>query len=43
MKRLANGGAALVPTTVSTSWRIFLSMNERLLFFRMVLSNTPIV
>ena len=43
MKRLAYGGAALVPMAVSTSWRKFLSMKERLLFFRMVLSNTPIV
>ena len=43
MRRLANGGAALVPIAVPTSWRKCLSMNERLLFFRMVSSNTPIV
>ena len=43
MKRLAYGGAALVPMAVLTSWRKCLSMNETLLFFRMVLSNTSIV
>ena len=43
MKRLAYDGAALVPMAVPTSWRKCLSMNERLLFFRMVSSNTPIV
>ena len=43
MKKLAYGGAALVPMAVSISWRKYLSMNERLLFFRMVSSNTSIV
>ena len=43
MKRMAYGGAALVPMAVPTSWRKCLSMNERLLFFRMVSSNTSIV
>ena len=43
MKRLAYGGAALVPMAVPTSWRKCLSMNERLLFFRMVSSSIPIV
>ena len=43
MKRLLYGGEALVPMAVLTSWRKCLSMNETLLFFRMVLSNTPIV
>ena len=43
MKRLAYSGAALVPMAVPTSWRKCLSMNERLLFFRMVSSSTPIV
>ena len=42
IKRLANGGAALLPMAVPTSWRKCLSMNERLLFFRMVSSNTAI-
>ena len=43
MKRLACGRAALVPMTVLTSWRKCLSMNETLLFFRMVSSNIQIV
>ena len=43
MKRLAYGGAALVLMVVPTSWRKCLSLNERLLFFRIVSSNTPIV
>ena len=43
LKRLAYGGAALVPMAVLTSWRKCLSMNERFLFFRMVSSNAPIV
>ena len=43
MKRLAYGGAVLVPMAVPTSWRKCLSMNERLLFFRMVSSSIPIV
>ena len=43
MKRLEFGGAAFVPMAVPTSWRKCLSMNERLLFFRVVSSNTPIV
>ena len=43
MKRLAYGGAALVPMAVPTSWRKCLSVNERLLVFRMVSSNTLIV
>ena len=43
MKRLAYGGEALVPIAVLTSWTRYLSMNERLLFFRMLASNTPIV
>ena len=33
----------LVPMGVLTNWRKFLSMNERLLFFRMVSSSIPIV
>ena len=36
-------GAALVSMVVPISWRKCLSMNERLLFFRMVSSNTPIL
>ena len=43
MKRLAYSGAALVPMAVPTSWRKCLSVNERLLVFRMVSSNTLIV
>ena len=43
MKRWLYGGTALVPMAVPTSWRKCLSMNERLLFFRIVSSNTPIV
>ena len=43
IKRLACGGAALVSMAVPISWRKCLSMNERLLFFRMVSSNTPIL
>ena len=43
MKRLAYGGADLVPMAVLTSWRKCLSMNEQLLFFRMVSINAPIV
>ena len=43
MKRLTYGGAALFPMAVPTSWRKCLSMNERLLFFRMVSSNAPVV
>ena len=43
MKRLAYGGTALVPATVRTSWRKCLSMNERLLFLRIVSSKTPMV
>ena len=43
MKRLAYGGAALVPMAVATSWRKCLSMNERLLFLRIVSIKTPIV
>ena len=43
MKRLAYGRAALVPMAVPTSWRKCLSMNEILLFFRVVSNNTPSV
>ena len=43
MRRLAYGGAALVLMTVPASWKKCLSINERLLFFRIVSSNTPIV
>ena len=43
MKKLAYGGVPLVPVAVLASWRKRLAMNERLLFFRMVSSNTPIV
>ena len=43
MKRLAYGGVALVPMAVPTSWRKCLSMNKRLLLFRMVSSNTLIM
>ena len=43
MKRLAYGGAALVPMAVPIIWKKCLSMNERMLFFRMVSSNIPIV
>ena len=43
MKRLAYDGATLVPMAVLTNWRKCLSMNERLLFLRMVSSNIPIV
>ena len=43
VKRLAYGGATLVPIAVPISWRKCLSMNERLLFFRMFSSITPIV
>ena len=43
MKKLAYGGAALVPMAVPTSWTKCLSMNERLLFFKFLSSNTPIV
>ena len=43
MKRLAYGGAVLVPMTVPISSTKCLSMNERLLFFRMVSGNVPIV
>ena len=35
--------AALVPMTVPTNWRKYLSLNERFLFFRMFSSNIPIV
>ena len=35
--------AALVSMAVPTSWRKCLSMNKRLLFFRMVSSKIPIV
>ena len=42
-KMLAYGGAALVPMAVPTSWRKYLSTNERLLFFMFFRSNTPIV
>ena len=43
MKRLVYGGVVLVPMAMPTSWRKCLSLDERLLFFRMVSSNTPIV
>ena len=43
MKRLAYGGAALVPMAVPTSSRKCLSTNERLLFLRMVSSKIPIL
>ena len=43
MKRLAYGGAALVPMAVPTSWRKCLSMNESLLYLRIVSSSIPIV
>ena len=43
MKRLVYGGAALIPMAVPTSSRKCLSMNERLLFLRIVSSKTPIV
>ena len=43
MKRLAYSGTAFVAMAVLTSWRKCLPMNERLLFFRMVSSNTPVV
>ena len=43
IKGLAYGAAALVSMAVPVSWRKCLSMNERLLFFRMVSSNTQIL
>ena len=43
MKKLVYGGAVLVTMAVPRSSRKCLSMNERLLFFKMVSSNTPIV
>ena len=43
MKRMTYGVVALVPIAVLTSWRNCLSMNERLLFFRMFSSKIPIV
>ena len=43
MKKMAYGGAALVPMAMPTSWRKCQSMNKRFLFLRMVSSNTPIV
>ena len=43
MERLAYTGAALVRMAVSTSWRKRLSMNERVVFFRIVSSSIPIV
>ena len=43
MKRLAYGGADLNPIGVPTFWRKHLPMNEKLLFLRMVSSNTQIV
>ena len=43
MKRLAYGGAALVPMAVLTSWMKCIYMNERLLFLRIVSSCIPIV
>ena len=43
MKRLAYGGAALVPMAVLTSWMKCLYMNERLLFLMIVSSCIPIV
>ena len=33
----------MIPMAVPTSWRKCLSINERLLFFRMVPSNTTIL
>ena len=42
-EKLVYGGAVLVPLALPTSWRKCLSMNERLLFFRMVSSNIAIV
>ena len=42
-EEVGNGGAALVPMAVLTSWRKCLSMNEGLLFFRMASINAPIV
>ena len=42
IKRLAYGGAALVPMAVPTSWRKCLSMNEGLLCLRIVSSSIPI-
>lgn len=43
MKRLTYGAAALAPMAVLTSRRKCLSLNERFLFLRMVLSNVSIV
>ena len=43
MKKLVYGGAALVPMAVPASWRKCLSMNERLLFLRIVSSKMPIM
>ena len=43
MKRLAYGGAALFPMAVPISWRKCLSMNEGLLYLRIVSSSIPIV
>ena len=43
MKRLAYDGVTLVSMAVPTSWRKCLSMNKRLLFFRLASSNIPIV
>ena len=40
MKRLEYGGVALVPIAVLTIRRKCLSMNEKLLFFRMVSSSS---
>ena len=42
MQRLTYGGATLVPMTVPTNWIKYFSINEGLLFFRMVTSNIPI-
>ena len=42
-KRLVYSGVALICMAVPTSWRKCLSMNERLLFFRMVSSSISIV
>ena len=43
IKCLAYGGAALVPITVSTSWRKCLPMNEKLLLFKMFSNNMSVV
>ena len=43
IKRLVYGGTILVPRAGLISWRTFLPMNEKLLFFKMISSNKVIV